>query len=134
MLSLIQFLEEIEANHRTVTIPPAEVERLVMRYGPRVRSAGRWNRSGDGSVEVPMSHITMAVERLGDRTLAEALEQLKTPEGRSHRDAAAEQLIELLADMYLQQFQKKVERFQNSQDPAEVEGLQQEIGQELFGS
>ena len=29
VLSLIQFLEEIEQNHQTVTIPPAEVERLL---------------------------------------------------------------------------------------------------------
>src|SRR5947209_7167113 len=124
MLSLIEFLEEIERNHQTVTIPPAEVERLVRRYGTLVRSTGRWNRAIDGSVEVPMGHITKAVELLGDRTLTEALEQLKAPDTYENRSPAAERLIEVLADLYLQQFKTKVERFQDMKDPAEVERLQ----------
>src|SRR5947207_3076729 len=118
MLSLIEFLEEIERNHQTVTISPAEVQRLVQRYGTLVRSTGRWNRTSDGSVEVSMAHITKAVELLGDRTLTEALEQLKAPEAHGDRSPAAERLIEVLADLYLQAFQAKVERFQDMKDPA----------------
>jgi len=119
---------------QTVTIPPAEVARLVQRYGTLVRSTGRWNRATDGSVEVPMGHITKAVERLGDRTLTEALEQLKAPEAYADRSPAAERLIEVLADLYLQEFKTKVEQCQDMKDPAEVERLRGEISQELFGS
>lgn len=134
MLSLIEFLEEIDRNHQTVTIPPTEVERLVQRYGTRARNIGRWNRGVDGSVDVPMGHITKAVERLGDRTLTEAIKQLKAPEAYGDSSPAAERLIEVLGDLYLAQFKTKVERFQNVTDPAEVERLRGEISQELFGS
>src|SRR5437763_1791734 len=47
MLSLIEFLEEIERNHHTVTISPAEVPRLVQRYGTLVRTNGRRTRTID---------------------------------------------------------------------------------------
>jgi hypothetical protein len=95
-------MEQIERNHHSITIPPAEVERLVRHYGPRVRSVGRWNKDTDGSVDVPMSNITLAVERLGDRTLAEALDQLKAESPVRH-SAAAEALIETLADLQTSQ-------------------------------
>ena len=48
--------------------------------------------------------------------------------------SAASQLIEALSKLYLQQFQRRVERFQDSNDPAEVERLRRQISQELFGA
>lgn len=48
MLSLIPFLEEIEQSNQMVVLPSAEVERLVGRFGPRVRSMGIWNKTTDG--------------------------------------------------------------------------------------
>jgi hypothetical protein len=134
MLGLIEFLEEIERNHQTVTIERREVERLVRRYGPTVRSIGKWDRGGSGTIEVPMGLIMRAVERLGDRTLAQAVSQLKNVEEGGHESGAAQDLIGVLAELYLEQFQSRVERFQASEDPEEVERLRGEISRELFGS
>ena len=60
MLTLIQFLEEIERNHQVVVVPGEEVERLVKRFGFKVRGMGVWNKTADGSVEIPMSNIIEA--------------------------------------------------------------------------
>jgi hypothetical protein len=136
-MTFIQFLEEIEHNHQTVVIEGAEVERLVESFGPEVRGMGIWNHATDGSLEIPMSNITDAVRRLDDRVLAEALTQLKAPEHFTdllNTSSAAKQLIEALSKTHLQQFQRKVERYQDSSDPAEVERLRSEMSRELFGT
>jgi hypothetical protein len=137
MLSLIQFLEEIERNHQAVVVPLDEVERLAQRFGAKVRGMGVWNKTGDGSVEIPMSNIIEAVSTLDNRVLAEAVEQLKSPEQFTdmlNKSSAADQLIEALSRLNLQQFQRRVERYQESSDPAEVERLRSEISRELFGN
>jgi hypothetical protein len=48
--------------------------------------------------------------------------------------SAAKQLIEALSKTRLQQFQREVERYQDSTDPAEVEKLRNEMTRELFGT
>jgi hypothetical protein len=137
MLSFIQFLEELEQNHQTVAISAKELELLVRRFGDQVRQIGRWNKTTDGSLEVPMSNIAEAVRRLDDRLLTEAVQQLKRPEQFSEvlqTSSAAVLLIETLATLYLKQFEGNVLRYQDSKDPAEAERLRQEISRELFGS
>ena len=137
MLSFIQFLEELEQNHQTVAISADELDRLAKRFGNRVRQIGAWNKATDGSLEVPMSNITEAARSLDDRLLNEALQQLRKPEQFSdvlNTSSAAVQLIEALAQLYLNQFETKVLRYQDSNDPAETQRLRQEISRELFGS
>jgi hypothetical protein len=136
MVTFLQFLEELEQNKLTVVIPGEEVERLAERFGPAVRSMGFWNKTGDGSVEIPMGNITEAARRLDNRVLTEAVEQLKSPQqfaAMLKSSSAAGQLIEALAQRYLEQFQSRVERYQGSDDPAEAERLRHEIARELFG-
>ena|SRR5689334_14052678 len=136
MLSLIQFLEELQQNHQTITIPAQELDSLVQRFGSQVRQIGTWNKATDGSLEVPMSNITTAVQVLGDRQLTEALQQLKRPEQFKNllsSSSAAAQLIDALAQLHLGQFESKVLCFQDSNDPAEADRLRQEISRELFG-
>src|SRR5258706_16330468 len=123
MLTLVQFLEELKQNKQTVVIPGEEVERFVDRFGSSVRGMGFWNKSGDGSVEIPMSNITEAALKLDNRVLTEAIEQLKSPQQFTDMlkiSSAASQLIETLSKLYLQQFQQRVERFQDANDPAEI--------------
>jgi hypothetical protein len=50
------------------------------------------------------------------------------------RSSAAGQLIEALSKLYLQQFQRRVERYQEASDPIEAERLRREISHELFGA
>ena len=136
-MTLIEFLEELNQNKQTVVIPGDELERLADRFGAGVRGMGLWNKAGDGSVEIPMSNIAEAALNLDNRALTEAIEQLKSPEQFTdmlNSSSAASQLIEALSKLYLQQFQRRVERFQDSNDPAEVERLRHQISQELFGA
>jgi predicted regulator of amino acid metabolism with ACT domain len=137
MLPFVEFLEEIERSNRTVVIGSAEVERLVRIFGNHVHSMGVWNHATDGSIEIPMSNITEAVQTLDNRTLTQAIAQLKTSEdltGLLNDSPAAQQLIETLSKMRLRQFELKVQRYQNADDPAEVERLRCDISQELFGA
>src|SRR5712664_2471748 len=99
MLTLVEFLEEIERNHQAVTVPADELEHLVYRFGDRVRQIGRWNHTTDGSLEIPMSNIAEAARTLGDRQLTEAVEQLKNPAQFTdmlNSSSAAARLIEAL--------------------------------------
>ena len=136
-MTFIQFLEEIEQSQQTAIIAKPEVERLVQRFGSKVRGMGFWNSTGDGSVEVPMSNITEAARRIGNQALTEAVEQLRSPGQFTDvltTSSAAGQLIESLRDLYLEQFQQRVQRYQDSNDAGETERLRHEISRDLFGA
>jgi hypothetical protein len=97
---------------------------------------GATNRLAGGSVEIPMANIIEAVQGLDVRALTDAVQELKSPEAftRMLGSSSAAQLIDALAKLYLQQFQRRADRYQESNDPAEVKRLRQEISQELFGA
>jgi hypothetical protein len=137
MLSLIQFLEEIELNNQMVVVPASEVEYLVERFGPRVRGMGVWNKTSDGSIEIPISNLAEAVKTLDNHALTEAVAQLKSPESFAEvltGSSAAGRLIDALANLERRQFEERVERYQASTDPCEAERLRNQISRELFGS
>lgn len=136
MLSPIRFLEEIEQSNQMVVLPAVEVERLVARFGPRVRSMGVWNKTSDGSVEIPILNIAEAVKTLDNEALTEAVAQLKSSGQFAEvlsGSSAAGRLIEALSSLKEKQFERKVERYQSSADPCEAERLRHEISRELFG-
>jgi hypothetical protein len=136
MLSLIPFLEEIEQSHQIVVLPAADVERLVGRFGPRVRSIGVWNKTSNGSIEIPISNISEAVKTLDNQALTEAVVQLKSAGQFAEvlsESSAAGRLIETLSSLQEKQFEQKVERYQVSADSSEVQRLRNEISRELFG-
>jgi HAMP domain-containing protein len=136
MLSLIPFLEEIEQSHHMVVLPAAEVERLVGRFGPLVRSMGVWNKTSNGSVEIPISNIAEAVKTLDNQALTDAVAQLKSDGQFAEvlsESSAAGRLIEALSSLQEKQFEQKVERYQVSADSSEVQRLRNEISRELFG-
>lgn len=87
-------------------------------------------------MEIPIANIVAVVQGLDERALTEAVQELKSPEGFTSMlgHSSAARLIDALADLYLRQFERRVERYQESDDPAEVERLRREISQELFGS
>lgn len=137
MLQLIEFLEEVEHNNRTVSIGRDQVTRLVSKFGVQVRSIGVWNHATDGSIEIPMANVIEALQSLDNASLSEAVQQLKSPEnviGFLDRSSAAEKLIKSLAKLRLRQFERKVEQFQECTDEAEAQRLRSEISAELFGN
>jgi hypothetical protein len=135
MTTFISFLEELAQSHRTVVLPAAELERLVLRFGPAVRSMGFWDKAGGGSVEIPMNNITEAALDLDDQTLAEAVSQLKSPDQFAGvlEHGSAKRLIDALAALYLRRFQDRVRRFQDASD-AGAGQLWSGISRELFGA
>jgi len=136
MLSLVELLQEIERNDQKVVLPPADVERLVKRFGPTVRSIGTWHKTTDGSVEIPIANIAAAAREIGSR-LGEAVEELQSSKDLSDlltESSAGGRLIESLATLHTKQFQDRVERFQTSADTVEVERIGADLLRELFGS
>ena len=120
----------------TFKIPADELELLVQRFGNEVRQIGRWNKTTDGSLEVPMNNITEAARKLDDESLTEAVQQLQIPEQFSDLlsdSSAAVQFIEALVALYIKQFESKVLRYQDSNNPAETERLRQEIHENCSG-
>jgi hypothetical protein len=136
MTTLIDFLQEMEQSRQAVVLPMEEVERLAKLFGPSVRSIGFWNKSGDGSVEIPMNNVTEAARALDNASLAQAVLQLKSSgqfaEMMDH--SLASQFIETLASLYLRQFQDRVQRYQETGDPAEADRLWNGVARDLFGA
>jgi hypothetical protein len=136
MVTFIEFLEELERNHQTVLIPKDELDRLTERFGSPVLQMGSWNKTTDGSLEIPMSNIAEAARNLDNKLLGEALKQLKTPEELAevlNSSSGAVQLIEALSRIYLERFESRVARYQDTNDPTEADRLRREISRELFG-
>ena len=135
MTTLIDFLDEIEQSRQTVVIAAVDVDRLAARFGPVVRSMGYWNKTGDGSIEVPMENVMEAVRALGGSSLGGAISQLRSSAGLANAidSSSAKRLIEALSSLYLRHFQDRVERFQNAAEPADAERLWSGIARDLFG-
>ena len=134
MGTLTQFLEELADIERTITVPSDEVERLVGRFGDRVRLMGRWNASGDGSLEIPMSVLREAATHLGSRALLEAVQELKAEQfTRLLESSSAVALIEKVAEVYRAHFRELMTRYQQTSDPTESARLRDQLVREVFG-
>ena len=77
MPSFIEILEEIAEAKPVVSIPRAEVDKLVDRFGNRARLMGRWNASTDGSLDIPVIVVRDAATALGNQALSDALIEIK---------------------------------------------------------
>jgi hypothetical protein len=74
MVTFVDFVEELAMQE--ITLDPAEVQRMVERYGKRTLQMG--NLQQDGSLCVPVDCIIEAVQSLGNKTLAEAVAALRS--------------------------------------------------------
>jgi hypothetical protein len=73
VLSFIEFLEDLERSHQTISIPREDVERLVARFGADVREMGVWHHTTDGSLLVSVANIAEAARSVGHSVLTEAV-------------------------------------------------------------
>ena len=134
MVTLTQFLEELANAEQAITVPPDEVERLVSRFGDRVRLMGRWNASGDGSLEIPMSVVREAASHLGSRALLEAVQEMKAEQfTRLLESSTAVALIEKVAEVNRAHFRELMTRYQHTNDPAEGARLRDQLVRDVFG-
>jgi hypothetical protein len=133
-LTLIQFLEELADTERAITIPANEVERLVERFGDRVRRMGRWNASGDGSLEIPVCVIREAATQLGSHSLTEAVRELKTGQfTKMLETSSAVSLIEKVTEAYHRHFRDLMNRYQSAEDRDEATQIRDQFVREIFG-
>jgi hypothetical protein len=134
MPSFIEILEEIAEAKPVVSIPRAEVDKLVDRFGNRVRLMGRWNASTDGSLDIPVTVVRDAATALGNQALSDALIEIKTESFTDLlENSAAIQLIEKIRQAYDRYFRWLMSRYQNSTDPTETGRLRDQLVSEVFG-
>jgi hypothetical protein len=134
MPSFIEILEEIAEAKPVVSIPRAEVDKLVDRFGNRVRLMGRWNASTDGSLDIPVTVVRDAATALGNQALSDALSEIKTESFADLlENSAAIQLIEKIREAYDRYFRWLMSRYQSSTDPAETTRLRDQLVSEVFG-
>lgn len=132
-LTFIQYLEELVAE-QAVKIPADELDLLVARFGDRVRQMGRWNVSGDGSLEIPVNVVREAATQLESHTLMEAVQALKTGQfAEMLNSCAAVSLIERITDVYRVYFRDLMNRYQSTDDPSEAVRLRDQLVKEIFG-
>ena len=130
VLTLIQYLEELTDAERVITVPADEVERLVHRFGDRVRAMGRWNAGSDGSLQIPESVIRQAAMQFQNHVLVEAVGELKAERlGQILQSSAASSFIEAVADAYRLYFRNLMTRYQNSDDPRETNQLRDQLAE-----
>ena len=134
ILTLIQYLEELADTERAIAIPANEMERLVERFGDRVRRMGRWNASGDGSLEIPVCVIREAATQLGTQSLTEAVRELKTEQFTKLLEASsAAFLIDKVTEAYHRHFRDLMNRYQNANDRDEATQIRDQLVREIFG-
>jgi hypothetical protein len=135
MLTFVQYLEELAGSGQVLTLPGGEVELLVECFGDQVRQMGRWNASGDGSLDIPVSVIRDAASQLEGHALLEAVAELKAEHLTTMlNSSAAVSLIEKICESYQRYFRDLMSRYQVAGDPAESMRLRDQLVQEVFGS
>ena len=134
MATFIEILEEIAGSTPVISIPSPDVDRLVHRFGGRVRQMGRWNVSTDGSLVIPIAVIREAALDLGSQTILDALAEIKTESFAQLMDSsAAVLLIDKISEAYNRYFRRMMNRYQNETDPAGTVKLRDQLVREVFG-
>jgi len=133
--TLIQVLEDLSDYERPIKIPAAEVDRLVSCFGDRVRRMGRWNVSGDRSLEIPEGVLRQAVIELDRHSLATAIQELKAVLlTEPVESSSAVSFIEKVVEIYQRHFRDLMTRYQNTKDQSEANRLRDQVVKEVFGS
>jgi hypothetical protein len=132
--TFIELLEEIATAKPVISIPADEVDRLVQRFGSRVRQMGRWNVSTNGSLDIPVTVIREAALSLGSRAVLDAITELKTDSFTRLLDSsAASLLIDEIRDAYQRYFRQMMSRYQEATEAPEMTRLRDELVREVFG-
>lgn len=84
MATVVETLEGV-AQSKAACLPSEEVDRLVARFGSRVRGIGRWNKCTDGSVEIPMATLNAVADEMGEAAWPTAIIELRSRDGGPYR-------------------------------------------------
>ncbi len=128
MLSFIQFIEEIA--RKDLTIPPADVERMQIRFGDRILKMGHLQE--DGSMLVPVDCVVEAAQSLGTQTLTEAAEILKREEIVNMLQSG-ETLVERVGEARERKLRGVIRKFQSETDESDAHRQWKQIEKMVFG-
>ena len=128
MLTFVQFLEEL--TQQEAALSAAEVQRMVDRYGQRTLHMG--NLQEDGSLTVPVDCIVEAVQSLGNRTLTEAVEGLRSEQVVPMLELV-ESLVERVAEARKRKLSRMIDEFQSTPDDVKAHQQWKEIEKMIFG-
>jgi hypothetical protein len=128
MLTFVQFLEEL--TQQEVAICPAEVQRMVDRYGQKTLHMG--NLQENGSLTVPVDCIVEAAQSLGNRTLTEAVEGLRSEQVVPMLESV-ESLVERVAEARKRKLSRLIDVFQSTPDGVKAHQQWKEIEKMIFG-
>jgi len=110
-----------------------ELDRLVARFGDRVRRMGRWNISTDGSLDGPIAVIREATMDLGSPALRDALKEVKSEAlTQLLESSAAVLLIERICQAYERHLRGIMTRYQSTTGLAESAQLRDQLVGEFF--
>ena len=128
MLTFVELLEGLAKQD--VTLIPSEVHRMIERFGNKTLQMGTLNE--DGSLSIPIECIVEAVQSLGNQTLVEALEGLRTEQFMPLLESV-ESLVERVSEARKRKIASLTRAVQNAPSETEAEAHCQKLQHLMFG-
>jgi len=128
MLTFVELLEGLAKQD--VTLVPSEVHRMIERFGNKTLQMGTLNE--DGSLNVPIDCIVEAVQSLGNQTLIEAVEGLRTEQFMPLLESV-ESLVERVSEARKRKIASLTRAVQNAPSEAEAKAHWQKLQHLMFG-
>ena len=128
MLTFVELLEGLAKQD--ITLIPAEVERMTGRFGNKTLQMGTLNE--DGSLSVPVECIVEAVQSLGNQTLIEAVEGLRTEQFLPMLESV-ESLVERVSEAKKRKIVNLTRAVQDAPSESEAKAHWQKLQHLMFG-
>jgi len=128
MLTFVELLEGLAKQD--ITLIPAEVERMTERFGNKTLQMGTLNE--DGSLSVPVECIVEAVQSLGNQTLIEAVEGLRTEQFLPMLESV-ESLFERVSEAKKRKIASLTRAVQDAPSESEAKAHWQKLQHLMFG-
>src|SRR6266576_876910 len=128
MLTFVELLEGLAKQD--VTLIPSEVQRMIERFGNKTLQMGTLNE--DGSLNVPIDCIVEAVQSLGNQTLVEAVEGLRTEQFMPLLESV-ESLVERVSEARKRKIASLTRAVQNAPSETEAKAHWQKLQHLMFG-
>ena len=128
MLTFKQFVTELARED--VTVSPAEMRDLVVRFGKKALLMGQLQE--DGSTLVPVDCIVEAARSLGNKVLGQAVDSINDDQMVSMLQSG-EVLVQRVVEARERKLRELIRTFQAEQDAAHAHRQWKQIEKEVFG-
>jgi len=113
-----------------ITLAPAEVRRMLERFGEKTLQMGHLRE--DGSMSVPFDCIAEAIQSLGGRKMSESMEAQRGQQMASMLESV-DALVERVVEARKRKLERMVEEFQSEPSDANAPNRWKEIEKTIFG-